>query len=53
MLNENYDFATANTKTILNCNLIFLLSYKFDVDAGLDKEAARGDELVNVFQSLG
>lgn len=34
-------------------NLIFLLCYTFNVDARFDKEAARGEELLNVFQSLG
>lgn len=48
-------FAIAKAKTIINnnSNLIFILCYKFDVDARFDKETARDDELLNIFESLG
>lgn len=55
MLPKQYDFAITKAKKIIVNNNIFpfLSSYKFDVDARFEKEAAGGEELVNVFQSWG
>lgn len=55
MLHKNYDFAIAKANIIIiySSNMIFLPCYRCDGDARFDKEAARGEELLNIFfQSL-
>lgn len=55
MLNKNYDFAIEKANIFINnsSDLIFLFCYKFDRDERFDKEAARGEELLNIFSVTG